>query len=54
MYGIEWSHGGLVPFGGGLPLLLGERVVGAVGVSGGTADQDVRAAEACVRAFAAA
>ncbi|MFD4526771.1 heme-binding protein [Streptomyces sp. NPDC058470] len=53
VYGIEWSNGGLVSFGGGLPLVAPDgQTVGAVGVSGGTAEQDVLVAEACVQAFA--
>ncbi|MEC3956530.1 heme-binding protein [Nocardia sp. CDC153] len=52
IYGIEWSNGGLISFGGGLPITDAEgRVIGAVGVSGGIADQDVRVAEACLAAL---
>lgn len=39
-------------FPGGLPLEVGGRVVGAVGVSGGRPDQDLAVAEAGARAFA--
>lgn len=52
VYGIEWSNDGLVSFGGGLPITDAEgHVVGAVGVSGGTVDQDVHVAEVCARAL---
>ena len=34
--------GRYVAFAGGLPLWDGDRVVGGVGVSGGTAEQDAR------------
>ncbi|MVU78621.1 heme-binding protein [Nocardia sp. ET3-3] len=52
IYGIEWSNGGLVSFGGGLPITDSDgRVIGAVGVSGGTADQDVLVADACTAAL---
>ncbi|MEU1203805.1 heme-binding protein [Nocardia sp. NPDC005825] len=52
IYGIEWSNGGLISFGGGLPIADADgRVIGAVGVSGGTADQDVEVAEACLAAL---
>ena len=52
VYGIEWSNGGLVSFGGGLPITDAQgRVIGAVGVSGGHADQDVEVAQACVDAL---
>jgi uncharacterized protein GlcG (DUF336 family) len=40
------DHGRFVCFPGGVPLWSGRRVVGGVGVSGGTAEQDL----ACARA----
>ena len=47
LFGLHASAGGrFVIFGGGLPLRRDGHVVGAVGVSGGTADQVV----ACARA----
>ncbi|AOJ01836.1 MULTISPECIES: GlcG/HbpS family heme-binding protein [Burkholderia] len=50
---IEHSNGGLVTFGGGLPLVDAHgRCVGAVGVSGGTVDDDEAIARACIDAFA--
>ena len=50
LYGIEWSNDGLVSFGGGLPLTDdANAVIGAVGVSGGTVEQDVQIAEACAK-----
>lgn len=50
LYGIEWTNDGLVSFGGGLPLVDDADVlVGAVGVSGGTVEQDVRIAEVCAK-----
>jgi uncharacterized protein GlcG (DUF336 family) len=52
LYGIEASnHGRLIVFAGGIPLVSGDRVVGAVGVSGGSVDQDQEVAEAGVAAF---
>lgn len=36
----------LIPFGGGLPLLLNDEVVGAIGVSGGSEDEDIICAQA--------
>ena len=36
----------LVVFGGGVPLLVDGQLVGAIGVSGGSAEQDVRCATA--------
>jgi len=48
--GMSAADGGrYVCFGGGIPLWSGGLVVGAVGVSGGTAEQDV----GCARAAAA-
>ncbi|AEJ38845.1 protein of unknown function DUF336 [Sulfobacillus acidophilus TPY] len=41
----------LVIFAGGIPVRIGTWTVGAVGVSGGTADQDAAIAEAGVRAL---
>ena len=37
-------------FGGGLPLRDGERLVGGIGVSGGSVDQDVEIASAAIAA----
>jgi uncharacterized protein GlcG (DUF336 family) len=34
------AHPGAMPVEGGLPLVVGGRIVGAIGVSGGTAAQD--------------
>lgn len=36
----------MVSFGGGLPLSVGGEIVGAIGVAGGSADQDVEVASA--------
>lgn len=47
LYGIEASNDGrLIVFGGGIPLKDGEEIVGAIGVSGGTVDQDEEVAKA--------
>lgn len=41
LYGIDRTNDGkIVIFGGGEPLFVGERLIGALGVSGGTAPQD--------------
>ncbi|WP_321806588.1 heme-binding protein [Burkholderia sp. BCC1993] len=46
--GIEHSHGGLVTFGGGEPLVDGSgRCVGAIGISGGSVEQDDAIARHC-------
>jgi uncharacterized protein GlcG (DUF336 family) len=39
--GMELTNGGLAAFHGGLPILEGETLVGAIGVSGGSAEQDL-------------
>jgi uncharacterized protein GlcG (DUF336 family) len=53
LYGIEVTNGGLVIFGGGIPLTRSRgEVVGAIGVSAGTVEQDVTVAQAGVGAFA--
>jgi ATP:cob(I)alamin adenosyltransferase len=52
LFGIEATNEGrLVIFGGGFPLLAGGEVVGAVGVSGGTVEQDMEVAQAAVRVW---
>lgn len=41
LYGIQHTNEGkIVIFGGGEPLKVGEKIIGALGVSGGTAQQD--------------
>ena len=42
---------GAVPVEGGVPLLVDGKIVGAIGVSGGTSQQDSQAAKAGVDAF---
>jgi len=47
LYGIEGTNGGLIIFGGGLPLAKPRgAVIGAIGVSAGTVEQDTTVAEA--------
>lgn len=46
--GIEETNGGLVVFGGGLPLYYDGKLIGAIGVSGGTVPQDEEVAAAGV------
>jgi glc operon protein GlcG len=49
--GIEMRYLGLrgvVPAEGGVPIVIGGKLVGAIGVSGGTGAQDEQAAEAGV------
>ncbi len=46
LYGIQYTNQGrIVIFGGGMPLLLDGRLIGGIGVSGGTEEQDTWLAE---------
>jgi uncharacterized protein GlcG (DUF336 family) len=48
--GLEQTNGGLVVFAGGIPLRGADgRLIGAVGVSGGSVDQDRQVAIAAAR-----
>ena len=51
LFGIEGSNQSVIIFGGGIPLADDKTVVGAVGVSGGTPDQDHEVCEAAVAAY---
>jgi uncharacterized protein GlcG (DUF336 family) len=51
-FGIHVSnHGRIMIFAGGIPLKKDGKVVGAIGVSGGSGDQDHAVAEAGAQAF---
>lgn len=52
LYGIHVTNGGLVIFGGGIPLTEAGDVVGAVGASAGTIEEDIAVARAGTDAFA--
>ncbi len=45
------NQGRIVVFGGGFPLMKDDKVIGAIGVSGGLVPQDVQVAEAGVSVF---
>ena len=52
LFGINTTNGGrVVIFAGGIPLVEAGEIAGAVGVSGGTVDQDQEVAEAGAAAF---
>src|SRR5262245_13077243 len=52
LFGIEQSNSGkVVIFGGGLPVLVSGTIVGAVGASAGTVEQDIAVAEAAAAAI---
>jgi uncharacterized protein GlcG (DUF336 family) len=55
LFGLEHTHGRpLITFGGGRVLEVDGEVVGAVGVAGGTVDQDDEIAAAAAAALASA
>ena len=52
-FGIHsWNHGRVMIFAGGIPLRRDGSVIGAVGVSGGSGNQDQTVATAGAAAFA--
>ena len=52
LFGIQESNAGkVVIFGGGIPVMFDGSIVGAVGASAGTVEQDVAVAEAAINAF---
>ena len=52
LYNIEVSNGGLISFPGGIPIKNAEgEVVGAIGVSGGSVEQDHEVANAGAGAY---
>jgi uncharacterized protein GlcG (DUF336 family) len=49
LFGIQQSNAGtVVIFGGGIPVMLDGSVVGAVGASAGTVEQDIAIAKAAI------
>jgi len=52
LFGIQQSNAGkVVIFGGGIPIMLDGNIVGAVGASAGTIEQDIAVAEAAIAAL---
>jgi len=52
LYGIQWTNKGkIVPFGGGYPLEIDGKVVGALGVSGGTVEEDTKVSLYALKTF---
>ncbi|MEH6945680.1 heme-binding protein [Bacillus sp. JJ634] len=52
LYGINTTNNGrVVVFGGGIPLWKDGQVIGAVGVSGGSVEQDIQVAQSAVQVF---
>lgn len=52
LYGIQ-NCSRMIIFGGGFPIKVGGKIVGAIGVSGGSVEQDIQCAEAGLAALAA-
>jgi uncharacterized protein GlcG (DUF336 family) len=49
LYGMDSAHNPpLIVFGGGIPIKADDTIVGAVGISGGTVEQDIEVAKAVV------
>ncbi len=46
LYGIEVTNDGLVVFGGGELIIRDNMIIGAIGVSGGSVQEDMNVAKA--------
>jgi uncharacterized protein GlcG (DUF336 family) len=53
LYGVDNTNGGLIVFGGGVPVYEQGRLIGGVGVSGGSVEQDLSVANAGLAALGA-
>lgn len=51
LYNIEVSNGGLISFPGGIPVTNAGEIIGAIGVSGGSVEQDREVAAAGLEAL---
>ncbi|WP_209124929.1 heme-binding protein [Alkalihalobacillus sp. BA299] len=52
LHGLTTTNNGkLVVFGGGIPLVKDNKVIGAVGVSGSSVSNDIQVAQAAVKVF---
>ncbi|MFK7758845.1 MAG: heme-binding protein [Phycisphaerales bacterium] len=51
LFNIEHSNNGLISFPGGLPIMDGDTVIGAIGVSGSSVEDDHAVAQAGVDAL---
>jgi uncharacterized protein GlcG (DUF336 family) len=47
---VETMEGKIAAFGGGLPIKAGGKLIGAIGVSGGSAEEDTKIAEYAINA----
>lgn len=51
LYGLDTSCDKIVVFGGGIPIKFNDEVIGAVGVSGGSVEEDIEVAKSAVNFF---
>lgn len=52
LFGIDKTDGGrIVIFGGGIPVKNGDQIIGGIGVSGGSVEEDVACSQAGLDAF---
>jgi uncharacterized protein GlcG (DUF336 family) len=53
LFGIQQSNAGkVVIFGGGIPVVVNGDIIGAIGASAGTVEQDIAVAEAAIATLA--
>lgn len=53
LYGIQQSNdGNVIIFGGGVPVVRDGQIIGAIGASAGTVEQDIAVADAGIAALA--
>ena len=49
LFGLNLTNNGrIITFGGGLPIIVDEEVIGGVGVSGGSVEEDMAVAQAAL------
>jgi len=49
LYGLNLTNDAkIIPFGGGFPILIEDQIVGAIGVSGGSVEEDMCIAKAAL------
>ena len=52
LFGLNHTNNGrIIPFGGGLPVIVDGEVIGGVGASGGTVEEDIAVATAALEAL---
>ena len=52
LYGLNLTNNSrIITFGGGFPILINDEIVGAVGVSGGTVEEDMEISKAALNSL---